>query len=198
MPALDPLAPYVTAAQRGDPCARDALCRVLLPLLTDFLRHRFPESPLDAEDCAADVLVKVLTHLNTYTPRRGASFRSWVYRIAWNQAATQRRAAARRPTIPLSIDDQAAEDSLARHDRVTPDHAARCAGRADLAAALPSLTDEQRRVLFHRFVEGRTYADIGRVLGKPADAVKKQQGRALASLRRALEDTATPLPHARG
>jgi RNA polymerase sigma-70 factor (ECF subfamily) len=55
-----------------------------------------------------------------------------------------------------------------------------------LANALARLPDEQRQLLVLRHLEGLTFAEVARRLGRSPDSVKKQWPRALAALRRAL------------
>ena len=53
--------------------------------------------------------------------------------------------------------------------------------------ALQHLTDEQRQVILFKFVERRTNAEAGAILGKTEGSIKSLQHRALAALRRALD-----------
>ena len=55
-----------------------------------------------------------------------------------------------------------------------------------LADALAHLPDDQRQLLVLRHLEGLTFAEVARRLGRSPDSVKKQWPRALAALRRAL------------
>jgi RNA polymerase sigma-70 factor (ECF subfamily) len=56
-----------------------------------------------------------------------------------------------------------------------------------LAAALNHLTEDQRRVIMLKFMEGRNNGQVARILNKSEGAVKSLQHRALNSLRRAIE-----------
>ena len=55
-----------------------------------------------------------------------------------------------------------------------------------LAEALGRLPEEWRELLILRHLEGLSFPDVARRLGRTVDSVKKQWPRALASLRRLL------------
>jgi RNA polymerase sigma-70 factor (ECF subfamily) len=55
-----------------------------------------------------------------------------------------------------------------------------------LADALARLPDDYRQVISLRHVEGRTFPDVARVMGRSVDAVEKLWARALVQLRRLL------------
>jgi len=54
--------------------------------------------------------------------------------------------------------------------------------------AVQALSRDQREVIILRFIEGLSYADTARILGKSVGAVRVAQYRALRALRQRLED----------
>jgi RNA polymerase sigma-70 factor (ECF subfamily) len=54
--------------------------------------------------------------------------------------------------------------------------------------AVNHLTEDQQQVISMRFIAGYSTQEVARLLGKTEGAVKALQHRALASLRRLLED----------
>ena len=56
-----------------------------------------------------------------------------------------------------------------------------------LAEALGRMPEESRELLILRHLEGLTFPEVARRLGRTVDSVKKQWPRALAALRRLLE-----------
>jgi RNA polymerase sigma-70 factor (ECF subfamily) len=96
----------------------------------------------------------------------------------------RRRFASRRPreapldavAAPAAVDDPAHE-ALAR------------VGAARLHALLDLLTPEQRDVLLLRFVADLSLEEVADAQGRSVGAVKAMQHRALASVRRLLEET---------
>lgn len=168
----------VQRAQDGDREAFGEIYERLAPKVYNYLYHHTNGQAQLAEDLAEEVFVKVLEKLARYQ-NRGLPFASWVYRIAHNHLVDYFR------TLPksgvLSIDDcydlaeSRAEKSL--NDALTHN---------ELAGALQRLTEDQRRVVVLRFLQGMNINETARTIGKTEDAVKKLQARGLMALRRAL------------
>jgi RNA polymerase sigma-70 factor (ECF subfamily) len=120
----------------------------------------------------------VLEKLDRYEDR-GLPFASWVYRVAHNHLVDYYRTLPKQGTI--SIDDcyNLAEKEAERSLDQTLTH-------NELSKALKQLTDDQRRVVVLRFLQGMNILETARTIGKTEDAVKKLQARGLMALRRAL------------
>lgn len=132
-----------------------------------------------AEDLSADVFVKAIAGIKSYT-YRGTPLLAWLYRIAHNVTADYRKAAARRMQHQAT---DAAEDIEERVDalRLLDE-------RSDMLSAIRALTEEQQHVIILRFYQGLSNAEVASVMGKPEGAVKALQSRGLRSLRRILGD----------
>ncbi len=68
---------------------------------------------------------------------------------------------------------------------------ASCEAKADgerVWEGVRTLRGDQRQVIVMRFVDGLSYSDVAKVLGKSIGAVRVIQYRALCALRRRLED----------
>ena len=130
----------------------------------------------DAEDATERTFLSALAAIDRYRDE-GASFRSWLFRIAHNQLANVLRARARQRAAPL---DEVAEPGIAASDP------ARLVDLADevhrLRAAVGSLSDDRRQVVVLRFVDGLSAREIGEVLGRSEGAVRVLQHRALREL----------------
>jgi RNA polymerase sigma-70 factor (ECF subfamily) len=61
---------------------------------------------------------------------------------------------------------------------------------AVLQHAIARLPGDQRTVIVMRFVEGRSHAEVARLLGRSPGAVRTLQYRGLRTLRRLLEEAA--------
>jgi RNA polymerase sigma-70 factor, ECF subfamily len=135
----------------------------------------------DAEDATERTFLAALGAIEGFRDE-GATFRSWLFRIAHNQLANALRARGRDRTSPL---DALPEPGASHQDP------ARLAGMADdarrLRAAVGRLSEDRRQVVVLRFVDGLSTKEIGDVLERSAGAVRVLQHRALRDLAAALE-----------
>jgi RNA polymerase sigma-70 factor (ECF subfamily) len=134
----------------------------------------------DAEDATERTFLAALGAIERYSDT-GATFRSWLFRIAHNQLANALRARSRQRTNPL--------DGVP--EPVAPDDPGRLAGLAEdarrLRAAVALLSEDRRQVVILRFVDGLSAREIGAVLGRSEGAVRVLQHRALRELAVLLE-----------
>lgn len=164
-PAFD-----LEAARAGDPQARAALLRHLLPRIRATLARYVGTGP-DLDDLTQEALVDVLRGLPGY--RGEAPIEAWVTRIAQRRAWSRRRPAAE----VLPFDGE-------RHGVV-----AGWEGRGaadDLVAAVEALPPPRRTVLMMHDVEGYSAREVGEILGVPLGTVSDRLREARHQLRRAL------------
>ena len=182
----------IAAAVRGDCRARDELLALIHPLVLRYCRARLgrQESLLcSADDVAQDVCLAVVSALRTYHPK-GLSFRSFVYGIAAHKITDAFRAYGRNRTQPVAeLPVVAVEANIPEHRAL----AAECS--AALGALLAHLTPRQREVLVLRVAIGLSAEEAAQAVGSTAGAVRVTQHRALARLRRLIQqgDAVTPL-----
>jgi RNA polymerase sigma factor (sigma-70 family) len=137
-------------------------------------------SPEDAEDLLLEVFTAALEWKPIYGLPPGEQI-AWLRQVARNKLADYYRRAARRPTAPL----EHLQALLEADGALTPEQQAlRQEERRRLAEALQQLEPHQRQVLYLRFSVGLRCAQIGLVMGKREDAVRKLLSRTLTSLRR--------------
>ena len=134
----------------------------------------------DAEDVTERTFLAALAAIGTFRDE-GASFRSWLFRIAHNQVANALRSRGRRPAASLDTVDEPAS-SADPATAVTAADEARAVRRA-----LDTLPTDRRQVLVLRFVDGLSAREIGAVLGRSEGAVRVLQHRALRELGTVLE-----------
>jgi RNA polymerase sigma-70 factor, ECF subfamily len=173
------LQPLVDRARSGD---RDALGELYDVYAIGVYRYALVHvrEPADAEDLVQRIFLKVIEALPGFEDR-GVPFGAWLFRIARNTVIDFGR--TRRPTTALDSDPN-------RHD-ATPgpgEIAELSADREAIREAVLALTADQREVVLLRFFGGLSHAEIGLLLGKPENAVRGLQFRALATLRRRLGD----------
>ena len=167
---VDPDLPLVRAAQL-DPHAFDALYRRYVDRVYSYAFYQVRDHH-DAEDITERTFLAALAGLPEFEDR-GASFRSWLFRIAHNSLANHLRGRSRRRTEQLdrALEHEASDDVGAT---VTRREDARRVWRA-----VSELPEERRRVVLLRFVDELSSREIGEVLGRSEGAVRVLLHRAL-------------------
>jgi RNA polymerase sigma-70 factor (ECF subfamily) len=182
---LDRDKPLVEAAQR-DPLAFDALYRRYLAQVYSYAFYELGDHH-EAEDATERTFLAALTNLARFEERArpadgdGAStFRVWLFQIARNTIANQRRGRRRHPQAPLEAAALVA-DPLDIEGGATARDEATSAWRA--VGRLPA---DRRRALVLRFVEEMSTAEIAGILGRSEGAVRVLIHRALRTVARDL------------
>lgn len=147
--------------------------------------------PVLAEDVTAQVFLKALEAIPRYESR-GVPFVAWLLRITCNTVINHRKSAKNfgHSQIPDTIEATGAFFS--------PEHS--CEIKVDgerVWHEVRRLPYEQRQVIVMRFIDDLGYPDIASVLGKSVGAVRVIQFRALASLRRMLDQELNLQQHQR-
>jgi RNA polymerase sigma-70 factor (ECF subfamily) len=138
----------------------------------------------DAHDIVQDAFTQAFVKLESF---RGASaFYTWLYRIAFNVAASRRRRA--RPTV--STDRQQADRGEQVIDpRAAPHERLEQQERAErVHAALASLPDEYRQVMVLREMDDCSYEVIAEILDLPVGTVRSRLHRARTQMRELLKE----------
>jgi len=150
---------------------------------------RITRNPADAADVYQQAIMTAFEKLDRF--RGDAAFGTWLYQIAVNAALMHRRAASRTPVV-------AAED-LPRfnwmggyaqpvHDwaKSAEDEASRSELRRALAAAVDSLPDLERAVVWLKDVAGLSHSEIATATESTVLAVRSRLHRARLRLREQL------------
>jgi RNA polymerase sigma-70 factor (ECF subfamily) len=143
----------------------------------------------EALDLSQEVFLRVFRTIHRF--RGQSSLRTWIYRIAVNQARNRHRFWRRRHRADqVSIDEHvAAHGEFLSGGDVTPD---RMLAQKELAArlqrALDSLPFDQRTAIVLREVDGLSYEEIAFSLGVAIGTVKSRLTRARRALRHDLRE----------
>jgi RNA polymerase sigma-70 factor (ECF subfamily) len=146
----------------------------------------------EAMDLSQEVFLRVFRTIHRF--RGHSSLRTWIYRIAVNQARNRHRFWRRRHRADqVSLDQHvAAHGELVSTGEARPD---RMLARKELAARLQSALDhlpfDQRTAVILREVDGLSYEEIAYSLGVAVGTVKSRLTRARQALRAELREAKT-------
>jgi RNA polymerase sigma-70 factor, ECF subfamily len=163
---------WLAAARRGEPWALEQLYHGHQPQVYA-LCYRLLGRADDAEDAVQATFVRAFRALPRF--RGESSTRTWLYRIATNEALSMLR---RRRESPAPLDETPG----------APDGAAAVLERLTVRAAMARLTPGHRAILVLRLWEELSYAEIATVLGISLPAVKMRLSRAREQFRKFYEE----------
>jgi RNA polymerase sigma-70 factor, ECF subfamily len=156
-----------------------------------------PGDAADASDVVQEVFLKVFRNIGSF--RQDASLKTWIYRIAVNEARNHRRwfSRHRRREIGLESDPGADcgrgfEDWIPDPGRSPYDAAVDQETHALIERALAQVNPTFRAALILREMEGLSYDEIGEVLNISLGTVKSRILRGRDALRKNLAGTMEP------
>ena len=145
----------------------------------------FLQGLLRDADLAGDVLQMTFTKvLERGHTARQESLKSWIYRVAYNEAmALRRRQAVGKRVVQKAAwtrpqEDPSPESHVVRWELVT-----------EMRSAIGELPDEQQRIVRMRVYEQKTFATISEELKIPLGTALSRMRSALAKLRSRFENT---------
>lgn len=174
----EPAAALVEAARRGEAWALTEIWQRFAPAVTGYLRGRGATEP---DDLTSDVFVAVFEKLRTFRGDEN-DLRAFVFTVAHHRLVDDLRRRARRGT---AVEYDAGADP--RRTGSAEDEALDALHTERVRALLSRLSDDQREVLLLRVVGDLSLEQTAAALGKRVGAVKALQHRALATLRRLLD-----------
>ncbi|HEX8187910.1 MAG TPA: sigma-70 family RNA polymerase sigma factor, partial [Pyrinomonadaceae bacterium] len=158
------------------------------------LLYRLTEDPEEARDLTQETFLQAFRHLASF--RGDADLRTWLYRIAVNQARNRWRWwKRRRRDRTVSLDAPVSDEidaplsaGLAGDEGLDPERRTLARERElALHAALKSLSRPYREVIVLRDIEGLSYEEVASTLDLNVGTVKSRLNRGRAELRRRLE-----------
>ncbi|MCP1387801.1 sigma-70 family RNA polymerase sigma factor [Corynebacterium sp. TA-R-1] len=177
------LAALVPLAVDGDGRALQKVIRLIHPLILRYTRARIGGGRMPtAEDVAQEICLAVATSIHKYQDM-GRPFMAFVYGIAFNKVADAHRALFRDKLTPI----EEVPDSVAPGH--TPEDAAlEIDDSNQIRAMLDVLGEKARDIIILRVFVGLSAEETAEAVGSTPGAVRVAQHRAIAKLRKALEE----------
>jgi RNA polymerase sigma-70 factor (ECF subfamily) len=157
------------------------------------LAVRLVAEPADAGDIVQEVFLKVFRNIHTF--RGQSSLRTWIYRIAVNEAHNHRRWIFRHKHNEIGLDDTAhseAPRNLTGADPSPFDSALNGEKHALIEQALARINPCFREAVVLRDIEDLNYDEIAEILNVSLGTVKSRIMRGRDALRQQLEGTLRP------
>lgn len=169
----------VAQAAHGDETAVITLYQQHKTAVYTYVTYRIGGDSILAESITADVFTRMVAQLPRFV-YRGRPFLAWLYTIARHCVIDHQR---RNGRVTLQQLSETHPDTA-----VGPEQQAHLSlEERRLRQAIGRLTEAQRDVVILRFIEGRSVAETAELLDKTEGAVKTLTRRALAALRRQLD-----------
>jgi RNA polymerase sigma-70 factor (ECF subfamily) len=182
---------FIERLKNGDASAFNLLVRERSGEIYGLL-YRLTENAEEARDLTQETFLRAFQNIEHF--RGEANLRTWIYRIAINQARNRWRWWRRRgraSTVSLDSSDHRGQPLILslRADRSSnPEHVTLSRERESaLTAALKSLANAYRETVILRDIEGFSYEEIANTLEISVGTVKSRLARGRLELRRKLE-----------
>jgi RNA polymerase sigma-70 factor, ECF subfamily len=151
---------------------------------------RLMDDPADAPDVVQEVFLKIFRNIGAF--RGESSLKTWIYRIAVNEARNHRRWFSRHRRREVAIEAGPGEehgysDWLADPGRSPFETALDAETAALIEAALAAVNPKFRAALVLREIEGLSYQEVSEILGISLGTVKSRILRGREALRSQLE-----------
>ena len=196
-PAHEEDSTLIAGLRAGDESAYEILIqRFEQPVYN--LVSRLVDNPSDAADVAQEVFLKVFRKVDGF--RAESSLKTWIYRIAVNEARNQRRWFTRHRgkeigLEPVDSNAQGPQDWLCDPARSPYQTVLDQETQVLIEAALQQVSPNYRAAVVLREVEGLSYEEISEVLEVSLGTVKSRILRGRESLRKHLVDRMRSTPH---
>jgi RNA polymerase sigma-70 factor, ECF subfamily len=146
---------------------------------------RLTRNAADAEDLAQETYVRAFRSAKQFKP--GSNLKAWLFTILYNAYRNERRDSRR---DPVEVDSGRVEVSSEADPAEGPEERLlRGALDADLQAALGSLPEAFREVVWARDVDEFSYAEIAQMLGIPVGTVMSRISRGRRMLYEKLHES---------
>jgi RNA polymerase sigma-70 factor (ECF subfamily) len=145
--------------------------------------------PAEAADVVQEVFLKVFRKIGSF--RGQSSLKTWIYRIAVNEASNHRRSSRRHRGREVEIEPVREETTITGQLLVDPclspyEQAASAEMRRQVEEALAQINPDFRAAVVLRDIDGLSYEEVAEVLDVSLGTVKSRILRGREALREAL------------
>lgn len=171
------------AQQFADPTAFDGLYVLYADRIFRFLLARLNDTEA-AEEITSQVFLRLIEKIEQYqiAPKDNAAiFTAWFYRMAYNKMIDVLRRQKHAPQVSI----RSAE--MIPHGQPMSDEVEERLEFEKVMEKVQLLNEQQRQVIWLRFVEGMSITETAQIMDKTEGAIKALQHRSLESLRRYLQ-----------
>ena len=134
----------------------------------------FVKDATRAEDVTQDVFLKLWRALPAYDGRAAPG--TWLYTIARNTCLSASRSDAYRTTLPLDASNEPSAEAGGSHD-------------LEIRQCVDRLPEIQKEIITLFYLQERSVADVGRMLGLPDGTVKSHLHRARIALAAMMKES---------
>lgn len=127
-----------------------------------------------SEDICSQVWIKALQGLSTYSEKQGASFKSWLYRIAHNTLIDHYRLRKENSSL-----EEVAQPAL---DARLSEYVDNKQMLAKVLSYLSGLSEVEQEIVFLRVWDDLSYREISQITGKKVDNCKQICSRSLKKI----------------
>lgn len=183
----------VAALQEGEESAYEKLITLYQQPVYNLV-FRLMNEPSDTADVVQEVFLKVFRNIHSF--RSNSSLKTWMYRIAVNEAYNHRRWFSRHQRQQVALNG--GEDTTQCYDKLTDpgrspyDLASGGEIRALVEKALAQLSPKFRTAVVLRDIEDLSYEEIAAILDISLGTVKSRILRGREALRKLLEARLEP------
>jgi RNA polymerase sigma-70 factor (ECF subfamily) len=148
-----------------------------------------------ASDLVQETFLKAHRHFNRFHGETERELLAWLRQLLLNNLVSFRRlfvAGKRRVGREVTLDLGGSSSPIRELRAQTPSPSEQVVGHERdqaLENAFRRLPDDYRQVLVLRYVEGRTFEEIGQALGRSPNAARKLWARAVERLQHELDET---------
>lgn len=128
----------------------------------------------EAEETCQDAWVKVYQKLHQFEGR--STFKTWLFRVAYNHCMTRRRNLATRRERGVAIEEELSRES---EDKNAPETAGELDLSENVNRAIDRLKPDDKEVIMLRFINDLSLEEIAEVLGLGLSATKMRLYRAM-------------------